>query len=106
MRVKKLSAAPRRPQHSVCVGGVVTAEAVETRKAWQRHFAKKLAGVDTELAALLEESDEHQRHMFSKLAGEKVDIEEIPSLSDLSSLLSAVRIGRGHGEDAVPGELF
>ena len=51
--VKALSPKSRRAQHAVCKDGSSSVTAVETRKAWQRHFAVKLAGVEVALCDLV-----------------------------------------------------
>ena len=104
--VKLLSPKSRRAQHAICTSTVRTATARETRRAWQQHFAAKLAGVDASFPDLLARSSSHQQSKFEATLGTSMTIDELPSISDLCSILAALRRYRGHGEDALPGELF
>ena len=105
--VKRLTVRQRRAHHALVDSNLESAATpADTRRVWQGHFARKLAGVVVEFGALLRQSLRYQSVTFEKRVGDIIDISEVPTVTEIAAIIARMKRGRSYGEDALPQELF
>ena len=95
------------PQQLTDPNGTVARTRNQVRTMGQSFFSDRLAAHLATFSDLLVSTVESQSNAFVKLTEHGlISIDEIPSPKDVLQLCKSSPVGRGHGEDALPGEFI
>ena len=106
---RELCPKPRqRPQMVKLENGSLTSTPLDARKRWQSYFCEKMCGEVTSFEQMLSDNTDTQCAAFVNLASKHttIDLDDLPTLMQTVRLLFTSPTGKGHGEDALCGELF